>query len=178
MSIILVPLDFSECGPNVVAEAVRFARAFEASLLLLHASVTPRGLPLTATVQPPGSPTPLTVEALLRRDADALLAPLLGAAREGGVRADGLVAFGPIAATILDVATREGAAMILMGTHGRTGLARVTMGSIAEEVVRHADVPVITVRTRHHAGCAARSCAACGLRRSEAERALDAEDAG
>ena len=178
MSIILVPLDFSECAPNVVAEAVRFARAFEARLVLLHASETPRGLPLTATVQPPGSSAPLTVEALLRRDADAQLAPLLRAAREAGVRAESRVAFGPIGATILDVAARDGAAMILMGTHGRTGLARVTMGSIAEEVVRHAEVPVITVRTRHHAGCAARSCAACGLGRSDAERALDAEDVG
>ncbi len=178
MSTILVPLDFSECAPEVLAEAVRFARAFEARLVLLHASETPRGLPLTATVQPPGSAAPLTVEALLRRDADALLAPLLRTAREAGVRADGLVAFGPIAATILDVATREQSAMILMGTHGRTGLARVTMGSIAEEVVRHADVPVITVRTRHHAGCSARSCAACDLGRSDAERALDAESVG
>jgi nucleotide-binding universal stress UspA family protein len=178
MSTILVPLDFSECAPNVVAEAVRFARAFDARLALLHASEPPRGLPLTATVQPPGSPAPLTVEALLRRDADAQLAPLLRAAREAGVRAEALIAFGPIAATILAVAARDGAAMILMGTHGRTGLARVTMGSIAEEVVRHAEVPVITVRTRHHAGCAARSCASCGLGRGEAERALDAEDVG
>jgi len=150
MSTILVPLDFSECAPNVLAEAVRFARAFEARLLLLHASETPRGLPLTATVQPPGSSAPLTVEALLRRDAEARLAPLQRDAREAGVRADALIAFGPIAATILDVAAREQAAMILMGTHGRTGLAHLLLGSVAERVIRGASVPVVTVCV--HAG--------------------------
>jgi nucleotide-binding universal stress UspA family protein len=178
MPLILVPLDFSDCAPHVVAEALRFSEAFCARLLLLHAS-DPRGpIPLTATVQPPGSREPMTVEALLRRDADAHLAPLLRLARERGVEADGRVEFGHVAEVVLAVAAGERADMILMGTHGRTGLARATMGSIAEDIVRHAEVPVITVRTRHHAGCAASSCATCDLGRSEVERAIDAEDAG
>ena len=65
MSIILVPLDFSDCAPHVVTEALRFAEAFRGRLLLLHASDPPRGLPLTATVQPSGSPKAMSVEALL-----------------------------------------------------------------------------------------------------------------
>lgn len=178
MSLILVPLDFSDCAPNVLAEALRFAQAFSGRLLLLHASETPRGLPLTATVQPPGVAKPVTVEALLRQDADARLAPLLRTAQERGVEAEARVMFGHVPEVILDVAAKEHADMILMGTHGRTGLARATLGSIAEEVVRHAVVPVITVRTQHHAGCAAKSCATCELGRSEAERMLDAEDVG
>lgn len=178
MSLILVPLDFSDCAPNVLAEAIRFAQAFSGRLLLLHASETPRGLPLTATVQPPGAKAPMTVEAMLRRDAEAHITPMIQTAKERGVEAEARVVFGHIAEVILDVASKDRVDMILMGTHGRTGLARATLGSIAEDVVRHAEVPVITVRTRHHAGCAAKSCATCDLGRSDAERMLDAEDVG
>ncbi len=178
MSLILVPLDFSDCAPNVIAEAVRFARAFQARLILLHASDPPRGLPLTATVQPPGGGHALPVAKLLRDDAEAHLAPLLAQARTEGVEAEGRVAFGRVPQVILDVAGEAGASMILMGTHGRTGLVRVALGSVAEEVMRHAEVPVVTVRTKHHAGCAARSCATCSLGRTPVEQALSAEDVG
>lgn len=178
MASILVPLDFSECAPNVLAEAVRFARAFSAELVLLHASDPPRGLPLTATVQPPDGGPARPVATLLREDAEAHLAPMVATAREAGVAARIAVVFGPVAQSVLDVAAREGATMILMGTHGRTGLARATLGSIAEDVVRHAEVPVVTVRTKHRAGCVARSCATCGSGRSPFEERLGAEDVG
>ncbi len=178
MSVILVPLDFSDCAPKVLAEAVRFARAFAARLILLHASDPPRGLPLTALVQSPGGGPAKQVSSVLRDDADEHLAPLLAEARAQGVEADSRVAFGRVSEVILDVASKERATMILMGTHGRTGLVRLTLGSIAEEVMRHADVPVVTVRTKHHAGCVARSCATCHLGRTSVERTIGAEDAG
>jgi nucleotide-binding universal stress UspA family protein len=178
MSLILVPLDFSACAPNVLAEAVRFGRAFGARLLLLHASDPPRGLPLTATVQPPDGGAARTVLAVLQDDAVAQLAPMLRAARDAGVEASTRVGFGRVAEVILEVAAAEGATMILMGTHGRTGLARMAYGSVAEDVVRHAEVPVVTVRTRHDAACAARRCATCDAGRSPAEERLLAEDVG
>lgn len=178
MTSILVPLDFSDCAPKLLDEAVRFARAFGAKLLLLHASDPPRSLPLNAMLQPRGAREPIAVEAMLRADADAHLAPLLRAARERGIEAEGRVAFGRIADVIREVATRERVEMIVMGTHGRTGLVRAAIGSVAEEVLRHADVPVVTVRTRHHAGCAASSCASCSLGQSDAEHLVGAEDDG
>ncbi|MEZ4390623.1 MAG: universal stress protein [Polyangiales bacterium] len=88
MSLLLVPVDFSECAPSLLSEAIRFARAFGARLLLLHASETPTGLALNSTVQPPGEASPATVAALLRRDADQHLAPRRrrrGERRAGGV---------------------------------------------------------------------------------------------
>lgn len=178
MPLLLVPVDFSECAPSLLSEAIRFARAFGGRLLLLHASETPTGLALTSTVQPMGESAPATVAALLRRDAEAHLAPLLASAEARGVSAEARVVFGHPAATILEVATREGVDMIVMGTHGRTGLARAMMGSVSEEIVRHADVPVITVRVRHTAACGGRRCATCDLGRSDLERALSAEDVG
>jgi nucleotide-binding universal stress UspA family protein len=47
---------------------------------------------------------------------------------------------------IVDVAKEEGADMIVIGTHGRTGLSRLVAGSVAEEVIRHANCPVVAVR--------------------------------
>lgn len=178
MSLILVPLDFSDCAPNVLEEAIRFARAFGSRLLLLHASDPPRGLPLTAMVEPPGERGPRPVETILREDAETHLQPMIRSAHDRGIMAEYRVAFGRVAEVILDVASRERASMILMGTHGRTGLLRATLGSIAEDVVRHAEVPVITVRTKHHASCEARSCASCSLGQSDVERLLGAEDVG
>jgi len=178
MSLILVPLDFSDCALNVLDEAVRFARAFRSRLMLLHASDPPRSLPLSAIVQPRDAQTPMRVEAVLRADAEAHMEPMLRVARTRGIEAEARVAFGPIAEVILEVASQERADMILLGTHGRTGLLRVALGSIAEDVLRHAEVPVITVRSQHHAGCAASSCGTCTVGQSDAERLVSAEDDG
>lgn len=178
MATLLVPLDYSDCAPAVLDEAVRFAQAFRAELLLLHVCSPPRGLPLTALVQPDPSRPPRPVQDVLRADAEAHLAPLLASLRDAGVGGASAVAFGRTADVILDVARSAAATMIVMGTHGRTGLARATLGSVAEEVMHQAEVPVVTVRTRHRAGCASRSCATCEQGRSPLEDRISAEDAG
>jgi len=54
---------------------------------------------------------------------------------------------GDPATVILEVAEETGAGLIVMGTHGRTGLGRLVMGSVAEQVLRTAPCPVLTVRT-------------------------------
>jgi nucleotide-binding universal stress UspA family protein len=178
MATILVPLDFSDCAPNVLDEAVRFAGAFGADLLLLHANETPRGIPLNALVQrgPGGAARP--VSEVLREDAEAHLAPMVARAAKAGVKATSRLAFGRIADAILEAASGAGATMIVMGTHGRTGLARATLGSVAEDVMHHAEVPVVTVRTQHRPGCASRSCATCDLGRTSMEDLVSAEDVG
>lgn len=178
MSTILVPLDFSDCAPRVLAEAVRFARAFHARLLLLHASEAPRGLPLNALVQPSVGGVAQPVAKILREDAEAHLVPLVEAARAAGVEARAVVTFGSVAEVVLDTAAREEVAMILMGTHGRSGISRAVLGSVAEDVVRHSDVPVITVRARHGPSCAASRCASCEQGRSEVERMIAAQELG
>ena len=178
MSTILVPLDYSDCAASVFDEALRFATAFGASMVLLHVSEVTRGLPLSVTVQPPDGGAPKAVEAVLRDDVEAHLAPLAAEARRRGIEAVTRVAFGRPAQMVLDAARREGATLIVMGTHGRTGLARLALGSVAEEVIRQADAPVVTVRTRHHPGWAARSCATCTAARSPVELRLSAEESG
>lgn len=178
MSTILVPLDFSDCAVNVLDEALRFATAFQCELLLLHASEPPRGIPLNALVQRGLGGVSQPLSTVLREDAEAQLAPMVARAQRGGVRARALVALGRVAEVILDAAATRDARMIVMGTHGRSGLAHATFGSIAEDVIRHAEIPVVTIRARHHASCAARSCATCELGRSEVETLAEAEELG
>ena len=62
-----------------------------------------------------------------------------------GINARGVVKRGRPPQVILQVAYEEGADMIVMGTHGRTGLARTIIGSVADRIVRHSKVPVVLV---------------------------------
>jgi nucleotide-binding universal stress UspA family protein len=66
---------------------------------------------------------------------------------EAGISLEHRLGYGEPGSTILAVAEEIGADLIVMGTHGRTGLRRLLMGSVAEHVVRHASCPVLTVRT-------------------------------
>jgi nucleotide-binding universal stress UspA family protein len=175
---ILVPLDFSDCSPLLLEEAVRFARAFSAPLALLHVSEAPRGLSLDAKVQPAGDGPAITVREALERDARAHITPLAAIVERAGVAVTVRVEFGHCAETILSVAHNIKPSMIIMGTHGRRGLVRVTLGSIAEEVLRRAEVPVLTVRTQHRPTCAASSCATCAADHTDLDRALAAEAQG
>jgi len=175
---LLVPLDFSACAPLVLAEAVRFARAFGARLLLLHVCEPPRGLGWDARVQPAGAREPLTVRDWLFHDAESRLGALARVARDAGIEVEARVEAGRVSDVVLEVADRDAVRLIVMGTHGRTGFARVTLGSIAEEVVRHASVPVVTLRTLHRPDCAAPDCARCAADRTPVDRALTAEREG
>jgi nucleotide-binding universal stress UspA family protein len=67
-------------------------------------------------------------------------------AEKAGVRCAVAVREGPSAATIVQVAKEEGAGVIAMGSHGRTGLSRLLMGSVTEKVIGHAPCPVLVVR--------------------------------
>lgn len=168
---ILVPVDFSDCAPVLLREAAALGRALRAELVLLHVTATPKGFSLDEVVSAPGL-APAPARDLLATDAADQLRRLVAAAEADRVAARGRCEVGPIAATILRVANEEDVRMIIMGTHGRTGYARTALGSVAEEVMRKAEVPVTTVRTMHHPSCAARNCATCDADKSPVERAV------
>lgn len=175
---ILVPVDFSDCSPILLDEATRFARAFAAPLLLLHVGEAPRGVSTSTRIEDGNSGAPVTVADALERDARARITPLVDAVHRAGVEVDVCFELGPIAERVLSVAHARRVAMIVMGTHGRRGLVRVALGSIAEEVLRRAEVPVVTVRSQHRPSCAASSCATCSGDRTDLDRALGAETQG
>ncbi len=139
---ILCPTDFSDASRGSVEAGVELARHFGAELILLH--VVP--------VLPALPPDPNFVfrvpefERLLHADAEKRLGELRAAVAGRDVPARVVVAHGSAADEILAVARRERADVVVIATHGSTGLGHLVFGSVAEKVVRHAECPVLTVR--------------------------------
>lgn len=95
----------------------------------------------------------------LMRDArlrlDTIVEGVTAREAAGAIELVPLVEYGQAAAAIVSVAKAKGASRIFVGTHGRTGLRRALLGSVAERVVRTATVPVTVARTRLEAGAPA-----------------------
>ncbi len=147
---ILHPTDFSDCAAEAQEEASRLARVLGAELVLLHVSVE----------------APLYAEGLIgvkdvrkvyeaqRKWAEETLEARAAALRDTGVTSRALVRVGVPAEEIAKVAGEEGVDMIVMGTHGRGGLSRFFLGSVADRVIRTARCPVLTVREGWAVGAA------------------------
>ncbi len=140
---ICCPIDFSDASRAAMEVASDLARRFGAGLMLLHAYPIPGyTFPDGSVVASPKMMQDLADQAEKhleewRVEAEKLVGP-------GRVTAEKAV--GEPAAEILEVAKARGADLVVMGTHGRTGLEHALMGSIAERVVRRAHCPVLTVR--------------------------------
>jgi nucleotide-binding universal stress UspA family protein len=128
---ILVPMDWSEPSHRAFHLAVSLAREHDAQLTLLH--VVP--LPALMYGPPPESYLDHLHEELCRRRPN-----------DQTVRVRHLVTERALVAAILNATRESGCDLIVMGTHGRRGLHRLLMGSVAEEVVRRAPCPALTVR--------------------------------
>jgi nucleotide-binding universal stress UspA family protein len=131
---ILVPIDFSDDSLNALAYARDLATHFVAELLLLH------------VIEPIHFITESDVYTQQRHLSTAQLECIGAEVRAQGQRFRTMVRGGIPSKVISDAAKRARASLIVMGTHGRTGLAHAVIGSIAEKVVRTASCPVLTVR--------------------------------
>lgn len=141
---ILVPLDGSVTSEAGLQEAIRLAAAVKAKLCFLHVLTD---FPLLMEMS--SELNYREVSTRLRQSAEDLLARAVRAASEGQAEAESVLrelASGPIADVIVEEAGRQGCDLIVMGTHGRRGLRRLTLGSDAELVVRHSQVPVLLVQ--------------------------------
>jgi nucleotide-binding universal stress UspA family protein len=140
---ILVPTDFSGCSDAALEHARALATRFDGSLHLLHV-IEDQQLsgPLGSEMY---APQPGTLSLLLK-DAHTRLSHRITPGERAARRATGEVVIGSGARTIVEYAADNRFDLIVMGTHGRTGLAHVLMGSVAERVVRTAECPVLTVR--------------------------------
>jgi nucleotide-binding universal stress UspA family protein len=145
---ILHPTDFSECATQAEKLAVRLARDSQGELVLAQVLVE----------------TPLYGEGLLnvreaqkvydaqRKWAEETLEARAGQIRrEHGIKVRWTLPVGVPFEEIVRVAADEHADMIVMGTHGRSGLNRLLLGSVAERVIRLAPCPVVTVRQKEAA---------------------------
>ena len=140
---ICCPIDFSDASRAAMEVAADLARRFGAELVLLHAYPIPGyTFPDGSVVASPRMMQDLADQAEKHVEEWRVEAErLVGAGKVTGEKA-----VGEPAAEILEVARARGADLIVMGTHGRTGLEHALMGSIAERVVRRAHCPVLTVR--------------------------------
>jgi nucleotide-binding universal stress UspA family protein len=138
---LLCATDFSRASRPAFARALELAKQDGARLILLHVLMPPS--PFLGD-DLPASYIELGVRA--RRAVERRLAALVDRAKKAAVKVEFLVTEGVPAEEILRAARRRHADMIVIGTHGRTGLGRVFMGSVAERVLARATVPVLTVR--------------------------------
>jgi len=136
---VLHPTDFSSSASEALQIASSLALQHGARLILLHVAQRPvtsiGGMP----VPPP--PPPVIDWCVLKVQLDAIAAGIKG------VAVDARLAEGEPAVVIVDLARETGADLIVIGSHGRSGLSRLLMGSVAEHVVRNASCPVLTVKT-------------------------------
>ncbi len=156
---ILVPIDFSDCARMLVSEATVLAQRLGAGITLLHVVAPPDGLTPDTPYVPDGEEGSTTVGQVLVDAAWRRMPAYVAIAEQAGVVVDPVVDLGDVSERILDHQAEHG--MIVMGTHGRRGLARMLMGSVAEQITRRALLPVMTVRTEHRPDCEARSCDWC-----------------
>jgi nucleotide-binding universal stress UspA family protein len=134
---ILFPTDFSTVGQTALEMATSLARDRGAKLLIAHVEEPPMaygGGELYYGIQEPD-----------REELRRMLAEVVPTDPAVGYEHKLLV--GSPAGAIVHLAEKEGVDLIVMPTHGRTGLSRLLMGSVAEEVVRKATCPVLTVKS-------------------------------
>lgn len=135
---ILVPTDFSACSLNALGYATKLAREFGAELTLLFVlePVIPTGDAALDFVR-----LQTDTEKAARRRLESLAREL--------TNCRAILRVGASAHTIVGVAREMDADLIVIGTHGRSGISRALLGSVAEQVIRHAGCPVFVVREKN-----------------------------
>ncbi len=135
----LVPTDFSDCSQEAMGYAVSLAQAFQATVFLLHVMEPPAyGLDFTLT---PPDVAPDVRQRLVER-----MEQWVDRMKNLGIEVEGHLVGGVPFVEIIKAAKRHEADLIVMGTHGRTGLAHLWLGSTAEQVIQRSHCPVVTVK--------------------------------
>lgn len=143
---ILVPVDFSEHTMKAVQYARAFAHQFGAKLVLVHV-IQPAVVPDNFGVVPPAY---VEMTSVLTQTAQQRLGQLAVEIAENKFSVRPIVCTGRAPWEIVRVARETAADLIIVATHGYSGLKHVLLGSTAELVVRHAPCPVLTVRQVEH----------------------------
>jgi nucleotide-binding universal stress UspA family protein len=142
---ILVPVDFSECSRKALEYAIPLARQFHSTLLLVY--VMPVHYVVGSEFGPVDVPLP---EAELRQNCERELQRLADRNVQGAVPVEIRVGRGQPVHELVRLARDGQVDLILLSTHGHTGLKHVLLGSVTENVVRYAPCPVLVVREHQH----------------------------
>lgn len=143
---ILVPTDFSDHSANAMRYGYSFATQYQSELHVLH--VVQDVLPYMANVEM--SMTPAVLLADMERGAREQLDTVVPEAWQAQLQVTRALRRGSPFVEIIRYAKETDTDLIVMGTHGRSGIAHMLLGSVAEKVVRKAPCPVLTVRSPEH----------------------------
>ena len=142
---ILHPTDFSTASAAAFAKAIETAKAGRGELLLVHVMNPVIPVPGDGYISPKVYDE---IAASTKAWGQKQLAKRLAKAKAAGVRARGFLLEGVPHEQIVRIAKSRRADLVVMGTHGRSGLAKLFLGSVAGRVVAAAPCPVLTVRGR------------------------------
>lgn len=136
---ILVPIDFSEHAQKALRYALAFATQFDAEVTLVH---------IVEQMVYPGDwmYPPLAVTDFAAEKREQMLERLRSLDAGSGVKTHHVVRLGRAWQEVTEIAREQQTDMIILATHGYTGLKHVLLGSVAEKIVRHAPCPVLSVR--------------------------------
>jgi len=140
---ILYATDYSKASNRAFEEAVRIAKQNNAELLVLHVL---EPIPYAAGEEFGGAELYMRLEDATKREAQSSMANLMSRLQKNKIKAKSLLLRGSAYDQIVKAAKSNRADMIVIGTHGRTGLSKPFMGSVATKVVSTATCPVLTVR--------------------------------
>lgn len=143
---ILHATDYSQASERALQEAVDFAKQNDAELLVLH--VIQPVVPYVAGEDIGAAELYVKLEESTKQEARRSMNKLMQRLERLGVKAKTLLLRGIPADQIVKAAKNRKADMIVIGTHGRTGLSKLFMGSVASRVISTAQSPVLTVRGR------------------------------
>jgi nucleotide-binding universal stress UspA family protein len=139
---ILIPVDFSDHTPSLLEWGAHQAEEHQSAVVRLHAYHRPGEFQ-----QLEGAYLPPDFWASVKTDAEQQLGALAVQLREKGLPAETAVCEGYAATVIVEEAAARDVDLIVIGTHGLSGLKHLLLGSIAERVVQKAPCPVLTVKT-------------------------------
>jgi nucleotide-binding universal stress UspA family protein len=141
---ILLPTDFSECGNYALSYATSMARTYGASIIFVHVIE-----PIVPSVGYSGMTEPLPIADIsdqLEDSAERELPKFAECKECAGLQVEEVIVHGEAASEIVRVAKERAVDLIVVSSHGRTGLGRILFGSTAEAIVRHAPCPVLVVK--------------------------------
>lgn len=133
---ILVPTDGSEGVQQAIEQAIGLASVTDATIHALYVVDTADRVPITEADR-------LTIETALEEAGERAVADVADRAGERGVNTETAVRHGVPHEEIVSYAEENGVDLIVMGTHGRSGMDRILLGSVTDNVIRRAEIPVL-----------------------------------
>ena len=140
---ILVPLDGSELAKTALDEAEKLAKTFDAEIILFQV------VPFMPIYGSPELVTPLIVDEKQKEAAEKYLANLGEELKKKSLKVAAMARTGQqVAIEIIDFAKEAGVDLIIMCTHGRSGISRWVLGSVALKVLTRAETPILLIRSK------------------------------